>query len=209
MRSLLPIFLAACGGSEVVSFPDASAVFDAAQLPNLVPAASLMMAPPTLVSFRVFPGSSVDVEGCAKLGIRELLTFDVAIVNVGSVDFLADPTLGEISPTHGHVHIKGMADYRLLREEDGEEVVSTHKQSFCLRDDERVIGTSEARYTCDEQGISVGWADVYGHKLLCQWLDVTDVYPGRYVIEVELNPEGLHREMTREDNVWRTEWVRR
>jgi hypothetical protein len=44
------------------------------------------------------------------------------------------------------------------------------------------------------QGISVGWADEYHFLLDGQWIDVTDVAPGRYVLEVEVNAERFFAE---------------
>ena len=33
-----------------------------------------------------------------------------------------------------------------------------------------------------------------------QWIDVTDVPPGNYLLESEVNPNGIIQEITREDN---------
>ncbi len=41
------------------------------------------------------------------------------------------------------------------------------------------------------QGISVGYADEYVFGLACQFIDITDVPNGTYVLEVEVNPERL------------------
>ncbi len=50
------------------------------------------------------------------------------------------------------------------------------------------------------QGISVGWADVYLWNIDCQFLDVTDAPPGRHVLEVEVNPDRLLPESNYRNN---------
>lgn len=50
------------------------------------------------------------------------------------------------------------------------------------------------------QGISVGWADTYGKKLPGQWIDVTDVPDGDYILEVEANPEHSFQEVRYDNN---------
>ncbi|MCA1708001.1 MAG: hypothetical protein LC808_33890 [Actinobacteria bacterium] len=44
------------------------------------------------------------------------------------------------------------------------------------------------------QGISVGWADTYGRLLEGQWIDVTNVPDGDYVLEVETNAQHAFQE---------------
>ena len=52
----------------------------------------------------------------------------------------------------------------------------------------RVPGRRQARYSCQgEQGIQAGWSDVYERNLDCQYIDVTDVPPGTYRLEAEVN----------------------
>jgi hypothetical protein len=54
---------------------------------------------------------------------------------------------------------------------------------------------------CLNQGISVGWADSYFfNQLDGQWIDVTDVAPGDYILEAEVNPERLFTETSYRDN---------
>ncbi len=50
------------------------------------------------------------------------------------------------------------------------------------------------------QGISVGWADTYDKKLPGQWIDVTDVSDGDYILEVEANPEQSFQEARYDNN---------
>jgi len=136
------------------------------------------------------------VEGCVGgPGTRRLLRFAAVAENQGTGDivFGAPPPPGVSdgvfvwSDCHMHHHVVGFADYALL---DGSgQVAGGHKQAFCLRDDERErLGASSRGYDCDYQGISAGWADVYGATLPCQWIDVTGVAPGIYTLRVQLDP---------------------
>lgn len=54
---------------------------------------------------------------------------------------------------------------------------------------------------CEEsQGISRGWADTYDLTLDGQWIDVTDVAPGAYMLEAEVNAERVYRELSYANN---------
>lgn len=50
------------------------------------------------------------------------------------------------------------------------------------------------------QGISVGWADEYVAKLDGQWVDVTNVPDGDYILDVETNPDRLFQETNYNNN---------
>lgn len=125
-------------------------------------------------------------------GNRALLRFDLKTPNIGRGDMvLGVPEPGNLfqfSDCHQHFHFQGYANYRLLDQNDNE-VASGHKQAFCLEDIEKVsvAANPDPKYTCGYQGIQAGWSDVYGGYLACQWVDVTDVPPGDYKLEVTVN----------------------
>lgn len=142
-------------------------------------------------------GDCAIVEGCVTGGgKRSLLKFDVAIPNVGSADLvLGNPAdnldLFYYSPCHGHYHLLGFASYELL-DSTGATVVTGRKQAFCLEDFTQLDpNAGPAKYTCSNQGISVGWSDVYGSYLDCQWLDVTNVPAGTYMLKVVVNSDSV------------------
>lgn len=147
------------------------------------------------VEWREFPTDDCAIaEGCVDgAGWRRLLKFATWTPNTGTADLYLGPpsdTVGyfEYSPCHDHYHFDSYARYE-LRAADGTVVASGHKQAFCLLDFYRYPGTMSggARYTCSNQGIQMGWQDVYGEHLDCQWVDVTAVAPGDYVLRIEVN----------------------
>jgi lysyl oxidase len=76
------------------------------------------------------------------------------------------------------------------------QLVEGFKRGFCLLDYKPASGTIGKRdpkkyVTCNNQGIGVGWADEYVSKLDGQWVDVTEVPDGNYVLEVEANAERV------------------
>ena len=159
-----------------------------------------------VVRTKVFKANDCVVsEGCvAAPGKRKLLRFDVATPNIGDADlFLGSPIgnpLFEYSPCHRHYHFNGYADYELLNL-NGTNILTGRKQAFCLEDFARYYtNAGPAKYTCSYQGISVGWQDIYGSYLDCQWLDVTDFAPGNYLLRVTINPQRILAESNYENN---------
>ena len=79
------------------------------------------------------------------------------------------------------------------------QMIEGAKRGFCVIDIRRVPGVDGPRqpqYTsCSaNQGISVGWADEYHWSLDGQWINVTNVAAGNYMLEVEVNAEHLFAE---------------
>lgn len=153
------------------------------------------------------------------------MRFDTILPNLGPGDLkvgdpAAHPGLFERGECHGHLHLRGYADYRLwtpsgyarwrdLRAANPDvctddllgshaslqnEMVAGHKQGFCVIDIEDVCRTGVPWHygDCDlNQGISTGWSDIYDAGLEGQWIDITGLPSGNYVFEVEVNPLRL------------------
>jgi hypothetical protein len=92
-----------------------------------------------------------------------------------------------------------------------EGLITGEKRGFCVIDiapagpslrHAPVVPDPEGKYyDCDgNQGISVGWADTYDPTLDGQWIDVTDVAPGAYILEAEVNAEHVYEEMDYSNN---------
>jgi hypothetical protein len=117
-------------------------------------------------------------------------------------------------PEDGHVHwhLKDAARYSLWNEAKTAEVAPAMKAGFCLIDSQRreTHGPSSAVYNlnapnnfCGQneptkvslfEGVSAGWRDIYPRTLAFQWVDVSDVSPGRYWLRSEVDPNDWARE---------------
>jgi hypothetical protein len=199
--------VAACGDNAV-------APVDAAppSRPDLTLIAAEMDDSILIVPATIEPDDCALVEDCVGgPGERRLLEFDTVTANVGTGDLeLGEPPPAGVSagmfvwsPCHMHHHIGGYAAYE-LRDAAGV-VVTGHKQAFCLQDVEQVQpATPSQGFTCTRQGLSAGWADVYSRGVACQWIDVTDVPPGTYTVEVRINATSALPDADRSNNTWIT-----
>ncbi len=135
-------------------------------------------------------------ENMISSGTHRLLRFSTESRNIGGGNVVMGSPLGnpnfEYFECHGHYHFKGFAAYT-LRDLEGTIVAQGRKVSFCLEDVSRWDTTSpvNSKYTCDEQGIQAGWSDIYDGGLPGQWIDITNVAPGDYRLEVTINPEHI------------------
>jgi len=149
----------------------------------------------------------VFVEGAVGgAGYRRLLRFDTVLINGGDGDLVvgdrSDPNnpyapYFVFSSCHGHYHIRDFSVYQLLRL-DGTVAAAGHKQGFCMTDSLKYGENKSSGFDCHDQGITSGWGDWYFKQLDGQWIDITGVPEGDYIVRVEINlggifPEGANR----------------
>jgi hypothetical protein len=152
------------------------------------------------------------LEGClAGTGERRLLRFDGSIQNLGDSAFVLgrpeNNPLFQHSACHNHYHLQDIMLYELLDATTQQPVrvngvaVVGRKQGFCMEDIAQVAGpASSPVYDCSYQGVSPGWADIYDSSLDCQWVDVTGVPAGDYVLRITVNPLGRYHETNRSND---------
>jgi hypothetical protein len=129
-------------------------------------------------------------------GYRRLLRFDTVLLNRGDGDLkVGDRTDPDnlyapyfvFHACHGHYHIKYFSIYELLTP-DGKVLVAGTKQGFCFEDSFKYVdGGKSSGYDCDNQGITSGWGDWYYKQLVGQWIDITGVPEGDYIVRVRIN----------------------
>ena len=135
-------------------------------------------------------------------GYRRILRFDTVVMNGGNGDLIvgdrSDPNnpyaaYFVFAPCHGHYHIRDFSVYELL-DTSGSTVVAGHKQGFCFEDSFKYDGGKSNGYNCGFQGITSGWGDWYYKQLTGQWIDITGVPEGDYIVRVTVNLIGIFDE---------------
>ncbi|XP_077580471.1 protein-lysine 6-oxidase-like [Stigmatopora nigra] len=127
------------------------------------------------------------------IDFRVLLRFPQKVKNQGTADFLPVKPRHrwDWHSCHQHYHsMEAFSNYDLLDTITGHKVAQGHKASFCLEDTGCDAGVRR-RYACTAhtQGLSPGCHDLYAADIDCQWIDITDVAPGNYVLKIMVNPD--------------------
>lgn len=201
MKLLRPLLLA----SMVV----AAGARSASALPDLTPEVSDV----SVFVSDVQPGDVA--EGCATGTVaRRLVRFTLKTRNVGSDDLvLGSPGCpdcttqsGDVcanplffcSAAHGHAHFRSFVRPEIL-DASGTVVATGNKFGFCMEDSE----CAAPKYTCENQGITAGCADVYPAGIQCQYVDITDarLASGTYTLRVTIDPQGEIPEGDETNNV--------
>jgi hypothetical protein len=135
-------------------------------------------------------------------GYRRLLRFDTVILNSGDGDLVVGNRSDPGNPyaeyfyyagCHGHYHIRDFTIYELLTP-DGQQVVRGEKQGFCFEDSFKYGPNKSSGYNCENQGITSGWGDWYYKQLPGQWIDITGVPEGTYIVRATINKVGMFDE---------------
>ena len=170
----------------------------------------LMIYAPTVLPFVSVSTHAKDscevMEGLIAGGTRKLVRFATEARNIGSADLLMGEPAGNPLFTpglcHAHNHFNGFANFR-VRDGGGNVVVNGNKVGFCLEDlGKWDAGANPAQlFTCGYQGLQKGWSDIYGNFLPGQWVDITGLPAGNYVLEQEINPAHTLEESDYGNNI--------
>lgn len=169
---------------------------------------SMASANPRITTETFAAGACEIEEGTITAGTHKLLRFNTQTRNIGTADLVlgnpANSSMFEWGACHGHYHFRSFAQYRLL-DSTGAVVRNGKKVGFCLMDITRIDtgANPSARYTCSNQGIQAGWADVYSSNLSGQWIDITGVPAGNYVLEIAMDPMNVIDETDETNNTGR------
>jgi hypothetical protein len=149
------------------------------------------------------------LDGClGGTGTRRLLRFPVLLPNVGGDPFhvgssASEPSRFEYSACEARDVVANAVTYRLL-DGDGAEVGTAHSPPLALADEFMEVdypAQSEYPEGGDDMGISGGWATLRDSARGCQWIDVTDVEPGDYTLEIHFNPDQIFEEDSYDNNL--------
>lgn len=136
----------------------------------------------------------------------------------------------DVDPSHGHIHTVSAfataslwASDRAGRRLGRAPLRTSAKAAFCLQDVIDYYGRTPARYTgtasgtarsscypdavnpsgevAQVNGISAGWGDIYNTSIPSQYVEISDIADGYYLLRIEVDPQQRLRETTRKDNV--------
>jgi Lysyl oxidase len=163
-----------------------------------------LLASSVILGELYFPEGACELqEHCVGApGNRKLLRFDMGTINQGTGDLsLGDPVDNSAcfhwSECHMHYHFQGFALYQLYSADESRVITSGGKMAFCIEDVDQAPSSTLApvpeseQYTCANQGLHVGYMDIYPIDKACQWVDITGVPAGNYVLSVTVNFEHI------------------
>jgi len=136
-------------------------------------------------------------------GYRRLLRFDTVLMNRGDGDLVVGDRSDPLNPyapyfvfhsCHGHYHIQEFSTYELFHTDGTTLAAIGVKQGFCMEDSFKYDENKSNGYDCAYQGITSGWGDWYYKQLVGQWVDITSVPPGEYIVRVTINSAGIFDE---------------
>jgi hypothetical protein len=142
-----------------------------------------------------------DEDGAAKrtdslLVRQQILQSDGTFVDRNTTATMAWGTDG-----HDHFHALGLQRIE-LQAAQGSSLLRSAKTGFCFLDSYEFRSKEASHYNRDNfvcqvaptrsvpMGISVGWGDIYKATFAFQWIDVTGLPAGDYVISLVVDPPG-------------------
>jgi len=137
-------------------------------------------------------------------GNRRIVRFETVILNSGDGDLVVgdrnDPNNQyaqsfAIAPCGGDSYIKDFSRYELLSL-DRTVVLAEQKSGVYMQDSFKVNGGKSKSFDSASQGITSGWADSYNKQLTGQWIDITGVPEGDYIVRATINISNTFDEGT-------------
>jgi hypothetical protein len=133
---------------------------------------------------------------------------DPAIAPTPATGGLAPRVIFESADGHNHFHLRHAMRYSLWNDARSAEAAPSQKVGFCLVDSEQIeagpgaspVYRSSTNFFCQQNnptaqnvlmGVSAGWRDWYSASLSFQWVDISDVAPGRYWLRADADPDGV------------------
>jgi hypothetical protein len=172
--------------------------------------------------------SAADNIGDGPLIVTGLRTSAQDALNADQVVEMSDgtektyPSVGtfRFSTSHHHWHLLRFQRYELRRAGSGKVLRRDHKAGFCLGDRAHsplLLGAGRKRAArtfgfegeCDEdqpdaltlrEGLSIGWKDDYKPLIHGQFLPVSGLPAGSYVLTFRANEEGRLKELRTDNN---------
>jgi uncharacterized repeat protein (TIGR01451 family) len=120
---------------------------------------------------------------------------------------------------HNHWHVRDLQTYVLIRIDNGGIAGTGAKRGFCFYDNYRdnlslpgapqspvytTCGTSSSLLAVTT-GLSIGWGDVYPHDIAYQYIDITGITSGRYLLKATADPSDWFLESNQSNNTTSTE----
>ncbi len=203
----------ACNFNPMATVSDGSCLFfgdpNCPNGPDLLLRDDVLRNSLQLVSYSSTDACLVDERCVSGMGVRDIIRFTTHIENNGTTDYFVgvpsanNPQFSN-NNCHGHWHYDSYAEY-VLFDQNGTALPIGMKNGFCVMDLTCDNGGT-AQYGCSNMGISAGCGDIYDRSLMCQWIDVTNVPDGDYVLVVRVNWLGqadfLGRYEMDYDNNW-------
>eukprot|EP01084_Bolivina_argentea_P275520 469903_1 len=162
-----------------------------------------------------FPADDCQInEGCVNdIGERTVIRFVTAVGNIGTETFkVGNPAYSDLTiwdNCHSHYHVNNYVEYDVFCASDKKEkrpVAQGGKDGFCVQDgstDTYYDGndTEPSRFSnCSYQGIGIGRMDKYASHIICQFVDITDLPAGDYVLRGTVNKDKVTPELDYDNN---------
>lgn len=185
----------ACNYNPMASIDDGTCVYFPSPLcsaPDLTIMQPQFISSLSLGIVNAGAGDCRVAESCLNgYGARTVINFDTYIKNIGSQDYYigspsSHPTQFTTNNCHGHAHYEGYAEYRLYKP-NGQAIPIGFKNGFCVLDFDGCPDGGTPKFSCGNMGISKQCGDIYHAGLDCQWIDITDVDTGNYVMAAKVN----------------------